>query len=336
MSKRLYVAYTGGTIGMQPSNAGFIPAANFLQKFFDALPEQSKDGFSFTFNEYEHLIDSSNATPADWLTIARDIQHAYDHHDAFLILHGTDTMSYTASALSFWLQGLDKPVIVSGSQIPYCMGRTDAISNVVNTLTWLKEDALSEVAVVFHDRLLRGNASSKVDATQMAAFDSPNQPWLGQLAISAKADYRRWLTKPIHKPTWQLPSEAHNNVAMLRIYPGMNVKLIQAALDSDETRGLILLGYGVGNAPDADLALMNTFSHYSARGRIICVLSQCAKGTVSATYAAGARLAECGVIAGGNMTPEAAFTKLHVLLSQENTAEAVKQQMQINLCGEMG
>ncbi|PPC75933.1 L-asparaginase 1 [Pokkaliibacter plantistimulans] len=334
MSKRVYVAYTGGTLGMQASENGFVPARNFLEPFFTSLGSAITSQFSFTFNEYTELIDSSNATPQDWLDIARDVKAHYQDHDAFLILHGTDTMAYTASALSFWLQGLDKPVVITGSQIPFCLERSDAVSNVTNALAWLKMEALSEVGLCFHDRLLRGNASSKVKATQLDAFDSLNQPWLGKMAIKPKLNYANLLPKPISGSDWQLPTQADNNVAVLRIFPSMTANLLKCAFDSGYT-GVILQSYGTGNAPDKDLELLQTIEGYTAEGKIIVNLSQCPYGEVDSAYATGSRLAQAGVISGNTMTVEAAFTKLHVLLQQSTDRDDVIKLFQQNLCGEL-
>ncbi|MGK0269268.1 MAG: L-asparaginase, partial [Paraglaciecola sp.] len=175
MKKHIYVAYTGGTIGMRPSSQGFIPAAGFLTETLAKMPEFHRDEMpSFTIQEYDKLIDSSDMSPSDWQKIANDIHHNYQQYDGFIILHGTDTMAYTASALSFMLEDLGKPVIVTGSQIPLAQLRSDGQVNLLNALYIAANYPIAEVTLFFNNQLFRGNRSRKLDADGFNAFDSPN------------------------------------------------------------------------------------------------------------------------------------------------------------------
>ncbi len=185
MKKHIYVAYTGGTIGMRPSSQGFVPAAGFLSETVAKMPEFHRSEMpNFTIHEYNNLIDSSDMSPSDWQKIANDIHHNYQQYDAFIILHGTDTMAYTASALSFMLEDLGKPVIVTGSQIPLAQLRSDGQVNLLNALYIAANYPIAEVTLFFNNQLFRGNRSRKLDADGFNAFDSPNFPPLLKAGIN--------------------------------------------------------------------------------------------------------------------------------------------------------
>ena len=189
MKKHIYVAYTGGTIGMRPSSQGFIPAAGFLSQTLANMPEFHRSEMpDFTIHEYNNLIDSSDMSPSDWQKIANDIQQNYLQYDAFIILHGTDTMAYTASALSFMLEDLGKPVIVTGSQIPLAQLRSDGQINLLNALYIAANYPIAEVTLFFNNQLFRGNRSRKLDADGFNAFDSPNFPPLLKAGINIEVN----------------------------------------------------------------------------------------------------------------------------------------------------
>ncbi|MFB9888142.1 type I asparaginase [Balneatrix alpica] len=333
MSKRLYLAYTGGTLGMRPSAQGYVPAPGFLSELMGQLAPLLPTDWQLTLAEYPRLIDSSNATPADWLYLAQDIAANYEQHDGFVILHGTDTMAYSAAALSFWLQGLDKPVIITGSQIPACEARSDANNNVLAALHWAAQDDLCEVAIAFADRLIRGNRSTKVKATALDAFDSPSYPWLGQVGIHLQLQPQWLLPKPSQAPIWHLPKQVESNVQCLRLFPGISADLVEAVL-ALPYQGLVLQSFGVGNAPDQDARLLEVLEQATKAGKTILNVSQCLQAEVDPAYATGSRLAQAGVIAGGSMTIEAAMTKLHVLLAQGLQGDALRTQLERNLAGE--
>jgi L-asparaginase len=189
-SKHVYIAYTGGTIGMKKTAEGYVPVPGYLQKQMQRLPELDSSALpAYTIREYDPLLDSSNMTPDDWLKIADDIASHYDRYDGFVVLHGTDTMAYTASALPFMLQGLQKPVIITGAQIPLCELRNDARDNLITAMLIAADFAIPEVCLCFGSKLLRGNRAIKVDADGFDAFDSPNFPALGTVGIEIKINW---------------------------------------------------------------------------------------------------------------------------------------------------
>lgn len=336
MKKRIYIAYTGGTIGMQRSPKGYVMMEGFAQLIEEKIPPRiSGEMPEYDLYEYPNQIDSSNIVPADWLTIARDIADRYNDYDGFVVLHGTDTMSYTASALSFMLRGLAKPVIITGSQIPLCEVRNDAQDNLVTAIELACDFNIPEVCLYFNGRLLRGNRSLKIKATGFDAFDSPNYPWLAQIGIHIELNQRALLATHQHT-AFELPSDyAARYVVPLRLFPGISSQLIDAVL-ALPYRGIILRTYGVGNAPDNDPELLRSLERASAEGKIVLNLSQCLQGGVhQGSYATGSALTSAGVISGGDMTIEAAFTKLHHLFASGMSDQQVREEVQRNLSGEL-
>lgn len=331
--KRIYIAYTGGTIGMTLSPDGFIPQAGFLTQCVDQSAEFSRSEMpEYTINEYSPLIDSSDMRPNDWQRIAQDIKERYDDYDGFVILHGTDTMAYTASALSFMLQGLTKPVIVTGSQIPFAQLRSDGQSNLQNALFLAAYYPINEVTLFFNNKLMRGNRSTKAYADGFNAFETPNLPELLNVGINielVEGKINEPSTKPFHVA--DITSQA---VGVVMLYPGINASVV-ANIIQQPVKALIMLSYGVGNAPQ-DPALLDVLTKANDNGIAIVNLSQCQRGKVNmAGYATGASLAKIGVISGSDMTIEAALTKLHWLLSNDEDFESIKRLMQTNIAGEL-
>jgi L-asparaginase len=335
MRKRVYIAYTGGTIGMKSTGDGYVPATGYLEKLMNTIPELKSDILpDYQICEYEPLLDSSNMTPDDWLKIANDIAAHYKEFDGFVVLHGTDTMAYTASALPFMLQGLQKPVILTGAQIPLCKVRNDARENLVTALLIAANFKIPEVCLCFGDKLLRGNRAVKVDADSLDAFESPNFPALGTVGIEININWD--LVLPPAKTRKPLTVNTLNEarVAGLRLFPGISIDIVKNFLQPP-IRGLILQTYGIGNAPE-DLKLISAFKAANDRGVIIVNCTQCLKGTVSMEdYATGAALAKAGVISGFDMTLEAALAKLSFLLNQKLPVAKVKKMMQTDLRGEL-
>ncbi|MGK0408768.1 MAG: L-asparaginase [Shewanella psychromarinicola] len=332
-NRSIYVAYTGGTIGMQKTANGFAPVAGFLTDCVQSMPEFYHDEMPhFVIHEYSPLIDSSNMAPPDWQLIANDIQANYDKYDGFVILHGTDTMAYTASALSFMLQGLSKPVIVTGSQIPLAQLRSDGQTNLLNSLYIAANYPVAEVCLFFNNKLFRGNRSTKAHADGFDAFASPNFPMLLEAGIKINLKAGK-ITKPTGAPL-EIVTISPQPVGVVTLYPGISTDIFNNILQQP-VKALILLTFGVGNAPQ-DKKLLETLKQADERGIVLVNLTQCFQGKVNmAGYATGNALAQAGVIGGADMTVEAALAKLHYLLSIGLTSAQIKQRMQQNLIGEL-
>ncbi|RPA56483.1 L-asparaginase 1 [Shewanella vesiculosa] len=334
MPKRsIYVAYTGGTIGMQKTANGFVPVSGFLTDCVQSMPEFYHNEMpEFVIHEYSPLIDSSNMAPTDWQMIANDIQANYEKYDGFVILHGTDTMAYTASALSFMLQGLSKPVIVTGSQIPLAQLRSDGQTNLLNSLYIAANYPVAEVCLFFNNKLFRGNRSTKAHADGFDAFASPNFPMLLEAGIKINLKAGK-ISKPTGEPL-DVVTISPQPVGVVTLYPGISTDIFNNILQQP-VKALILLTFGVGNAPQ-DKNLLDTLKQADERGIILVNLTQCFQGKVNmGGYATGNALAQAGVISGADMTIEAALAKLHYLLSIGLTSAQIKQRMQENLIGEL-
>lgn len=333
MRKHIYIAYTGGTIGMKPSSQGYIPAAGFLSETLAQMPEFHRPEMPlFTLHEYDNLIDSSDMNPSDWQRIADDIAANYDKYDGFIILHGTDTMAYTSSALSFMLENLSKPVIVTGSQIPLAELRSDGQVNLLNALYVAANYPIAEVSLFFNNRLLRGNRSRKVDADGFNAFDSPNFPPLLEAGINIRLKAGE-LATPSDKPLRVSPVKAQP-IGMVSLYPGIASEVLKNTLQQP-VNALILLSYGVGNAPQTP-SLIAQLNYAKDREIPVLNCTQCMRGRVNmGGYATGHGLQQAGVLSGSDMTPEAALAKLHYLLSKPLSFSQLKSQLTQNLRGEL-
>lgn len=337
--KHIYIAYTGGTIGMKASASGFVPAQGYLRETLAKMPEFHRSEMpDFTLYEYPRLIDSSDMVPADWQNIAEDIKSKYRQYDGFIILHGTDTMAYTSSALSFIFENLNKPVIVTGSQIPLAQIRSDGQANLLNALYIAANYPIPEVSLFFNNKLMRGNRARKVDADGFDAFDSPNFPYL--LTAGIHID--------VHKnvlPIIELEREKHDDlvlspiqsqpIGMLSLYPGIS-PMVLTNIIKQPVNALILLSYGVGNAPQ-NPALLKQIENAIKQGILVVNCTQCIRGKVDMSgYANGIFVQKSGVVSGRDITPEAALTKLHYLLSMENLGFKQRQDKMIeDLRGEM-
>ena len=333
MRKHIYIAYTGGTIGMKPSDQGYIPAAGFLSETLAQMPEFHRPEMPlFTLHEYDNLIDSSDMNPSDWQRIADDIAANYDKYDGFIILHGTDTMAYTSSALSFMLENLSKPVIVTGSQIPLAELRSDGQVNLLNALYVAANYPIAEVSLFFNNRLLRGNRSRKVDADGFNAFDSPNFPPLLEAGINIRLKAGE-LATPSDKPLRVSPVKAQP-IGMVSLYPGIASEVLKNTLQQP-VNALILLSYGVGNAPQSP-SLIAQLNYAKDREIPVLNCTQSIRGRVNmGGYATGHGLQQAGVLSGSDMTPEAALAKLHYLLSKSLSFSQLKSQLTHNLRGEL-
>lgn len=331
MSDRILILHTGGTIGMTSSPQGYEPASDFPE-----LLHQRLDPFglpAFDVVALERLIDSADLNPSDWTDIVTQLLHHWDHYTGFVILHGTDTMAYTASALSFMLQGCDKPVIVTGSQVPLNAVRTDATNNLVNSLLLATRTDISEVCICFHGRLLRGNRSIKVKSTGFDAFDSPDLPWLGEAGVHIHLSEGLLLCPG--QPEFRLLSFDPAAVAVLHVHPGLQSSVVSTMLAADGLKALILNSYGVGNVPQGNRALMRALENAVDEGIVVVNTTQClAGGVYQDTYASGSVLSRIGVTSASDMTLEATFAKLHYLIACGESAADIRRLMAVPLRGE--
>lgn len=332
---RVLVLYTGGTIGMVSSSGAYVPGAGFGARLNSHLKERCRDLPHFEVVELDQLIDSANLDPTNWTTMAGALIEHWDDYDGFVVLHGTDTMAYTASALSYMLGGCDKPVILTGSQIPLEASRTDALDNVINSLVLACKPGLSEVCVYFRGKLIRGNRARKLKTSALDAFDSPNAPLLGRGGITL--ELRHDLLLPPGQRQFQVPTFYPGSVALLTLFPGMPAALVEAAVSLPGLGGLIIQTYGAGNAPNADIRLLQILERAINEGIVVVNISQCLEGRVAQkAYASGAALDRIGVIPGEDLTPEAAFAKLHFLLATGYSGDSLRQAVQRPLAGDSG
>ena len=330
--------YTGGTIGMKESGHGLVPF-DFSQ-ILSEVPELQKFTFKIDSWTFDPLIDSSDVEPGMWAELATLIRDKYDAYDGFVVLHGTDTMAYSASALSFMLDGLSKPVIFTGSQLPIGSLRTDGKENLVSAIevAAAKDDLgkamVPEVAIYFNSKLIRGNRATKVNATAFNAFRSPNLPPLAEAGISI-----RYNTGIIRYPATSVPLGIHTNldtrVAILKVHPGITEQVARNVLLGSGIRAVIIETYGSGNAISKPW-FTDIIRESSASGKILLNITQCLAGDVDMNlYATGKALKEAGVVSGGDLTTEGGLAKLFYLMGEYADNEKVKSLLEKNLKGEI-
>jgi L-asparaginase len=334
MKKKILIINTGGTISAVKTKYGYEPKEGYVQHVLQQIPALSHpDMPRYEIKEYKPLLDSSNMTVNEWNRIAADLAENYDHYDGFVIFHGTDTMAYTASALSFMLENLNKPVILTGSQIPLSEVRNDAIENVITSLWLCAHQKLREVCIFFNQRLLRGNRAQKVSAQRFDAFDSPNFPQLAKIGI--EIELQKDLLLPYSNEAFTLQTISPHFIANFRLFPGFATDVLAFILQQP-LKGLVLETYGAGNAQNNDARFLQLLEDACKRGVVIVNCSQCQHGGVEMSqYATGYTLKKAGLISGYDMTPEAAHCKLLYLFSKNCSVTKVKQWMETNLCGEL-
>lgn len=331
------IIYTGGTFGMVKDESGALAPFNF-GKVIERLPELRALNLKLTAISFPEPIDSSNVSPDDWKNLATIIEENYTQYDGFVVLHGTDTMAFTASAMSFVLQGLSKPVIFTGAQIPIGALRSDARENLITALeiASMKQDGVSrvsEVCIYFNFVLLRGNRSQKVNSSAFSAFHSENYPVLAESGISI--EFNDTFLAPRSERALNVQSVFDQNVAVLKIYPGMTKEFVHSVLKTPNLKGLILETFGSGNTMQ-DEWFLDAMKDAIEKGIIIVNVSQCLGGTVVlGKYETSSALKKMGVLSGSDLTTEAALTKLMWLLASEKSKNEVKKRMRVSISGEM-
>lgn len=337
---KIMIIYTGGTIGMIEN-----PVTHSLQPFdfthlIDNVPKIKKLDYEINNIQFHPPIDSANMDPERWIEIARSIADNYADYDGFVVLHGTDTMAYTASALSFMLENLHKPVIITGSQLPIGEVRTDGEENLITALQIAAatdidgEPMVQEVAILFEDYLWRGNRSTKISADYFNAFKSNNYPYLAKIGLDIQFHKERLLRNHAHRPL-KVQYNLDRNVMFLTIFPGITETTLRHLLATPGIKGIVMKSFGAGNAP-TDRWFVDAIHDAVKRGIVIVNVTQCVNGGVnSERYMTGNAMSAAGVISGNDITSEAALTKLMYLFGMGLTADEVKKYLNFSLCGEV-
>lgn len=335
----ILLIYTGGTIGMvKDFTTGALKAFNFNQ-LLERIPELQLLDCTIDTYSFDEPIDSSDMNQAHWVTIAEVIEKKYENFDGFVVLHGSDTMSYTASALSFMLMNLSKPVILTGSQLPIGDLRTDAKENLITAIqiAALQQNniaVIKEVALYFEYKLYRGNRTTKISAEHFNAFTSPNLPHLAESGVHLKINEH--LLDGFYKDhPLQVQKELNANVFILKIFPGITQHILQGILNIPNLKGIVLETFGSGNAPTQPW-FINTLQNAINKGIKIVNVTQCWGGSVDmGKYETGTALKQIGVISGHDITSEAAITKMMVLLPKKLSIQEFSTAFQTPICGEM-
>lgn len=332
--KRVLIINTGGTIGMVKTSEGYKPDRKSFSNLLHNMDLLKAEGMPlWDLVELDELLDSSNMTVAEWNKIGKIIADAYEKYDGFVVLHGTDTMAYTASALSFMLEHISRPVIITGAQIPLSEIRSDGRDNIITSLLIAASGIVHEVCIYFGNKLLRGNRAIKYSSEGLIAFISPNYPVLAEAGISIS--YNRAYLK--EKDTGEFCYVPFENIpiGVIKVFPGIQFELFESIL-TEKLKGIVIETFGAGNIPRYGVALIPIIKKAFENGTIVTICSQCPQGSVSlGKYEASMALKNAGAVSGFDITTEAAVAKLYYLFSKGYTADKIKSLMEKNLCGEM-
>ena len=334
---KILLIYTGGTIGMRRDAGGTLVPFDF-SAMYEEIPSLRRlevDIEVLTMTP----IDSSNVTPDRWVELAEVIRDNYARFDGFVVLHGTDTMSYTAAALSFMLENLSKPVILTGSQIPMGILRTDGRENLITALeiAGARRDGrpmISEVALYFQNRLFRGNRTTKQSAEELSAFSSYNYPALAEVGVNISYNQAAIAKPDIYADNLSIATNLSAGVVVIKLFPGISESILRAILSVEDLKGVVLETFGSGNAPTSEW-FIRVLEEAIERGIIVINVTQCAGGSVSMDlYETGVGLQSIGVVSGHDMTTEAAVTKLMYLLGKNYPLEECRRLLGCSIKGE--
>jgi L-asparaginase len=334
MNKKVLIIYTGGTIGMKRTDGGYAPTKGYLAEAISEIADLRSPSMPiWELCEMDPILDSSDMTVVEWNAIGKKIYENYHAYDGFVILHGTDTMAYTASALSFMLKGLSKPVILTGSQIPLSEIRSDGRDNLITSLLIAGEGVVREVALYFSGKLLRGNRATKMNADDLVAFSSPNFPPLAEAGITIKYNYS--VIKSIDNEGISFIPLSEIPIGVIKVFPGIQFSLFESIM-TDKLSGIVLETFGAGNIPGGGGKLIPIIKKAFSSGSIVVVCSQCPGGTVTlGAYKTSSSLKEAGAVSGKDMTTEAAVAKLYYLFSLGISGDEIKEKMEEDLRGEL-
>jgi L-asparaginase len=337
-SPGILLIYTGGTIGMvHDLRTGVLKPFNFSQ-IREEVPEIMQFNYNIDVVSFDPLLDSSDMQPSHWIKLAEIIGSHYDQYDGFVILHGSDTLAYTASALSFLLEGLSKPVVLTGAQLPVGEIRTDARENLITSIEIAASTldglpAVPEVCIYFDYFLFRGNRASKFHAAKFEAFHSANYPPLAEAGVHIK--FHRRNIRPVAKGKLKVHKAMDERVGVIRLFPGMQRNWLISCMSAKDVKAIILETFGNGNAPAADW-FFEELEFAVKKGIIILNVTQCPGGMVEqGRYAASAKLESIGVVGGADLTIEAAVTKMMFLLGSGKKPVEIKKLLGASLRGEM-